>query len=147
MDIPAFWSSSIGFPMPATSCPWKGLPMTMETAEMMFNCVLHNFAGEDIVSDQGHQFISQSWKASFTLLGVTVSLSSSYHPQTNRQTDRKIQEIGRFLRTFYHSHQNSWNCFGPSMLKTLRQPASVLTPFQCVPLGTLHSGHHTVPAQ
>ncbi len=36
------------------------------------------------------------------------SLSSGYHPQTNGQTERKIQEIGRFLRTFCHDHQDSW---------------------------------------
>ncbi|KAL0173331.1 hypothetical protein M9458_033642, partial [Cirrhinus mrigala] len=34
---------------------------------------------------------------SFKLLGVTVNLSSGYHPQTNGQTERKIQELGRNL--------------------------------------------------
>ncbi len=61
---------------------------------------------EDIVSDWGPQFISKVWKAFFTLLGVTVSLSSGYHPQSNGQTERKIQEVGRFLGTFCHGHQN-----------------------------------------
>ncbi len=37
---------------------------------------------------------------------VTVSLSSGYHPQTNGQTERKIQEIGRYLRAY-------WNRFLP----------------------------------
>ncbi|XP_059367578.1 uncharacterized protein LOC132106012 [Carassius carassius] len=34
-----------------------------------------------------------------------------YHPQWNGQTERKIQEIGHFLRTFCHGHQDSWNQF------------------------------------
>lgn len=49
------------------------------------------------MSDSGLQFISRVWKAFYTLLDVTVSLLSGYHPQSNRQMERKIQEDGRFL--------------------------------------------------
>ncbi len=88
--------------------PLKGLPTAIETAENLFNQVFRYFGiPEDIVSDRGPQLISRVWKAFFSLLNVTVSLSSGYHPQTNGQTERKIQEIGRFLRTFCHGHQNS----------------------------------------
>ncbi|KAK3567220.1 hypothetical protein QTP86_014212, partial [Hemibagrus guttatus] len=90
--------------------PLKGLPTAMETAELMFNHIFRYFGiPEDIVSDRGPQFISRVWKAFFSLLGVAVSLSSGYHPQTNGQMERKIQEIGRYLRTFCHSHQDSWS--------------------------------------
>ncbi len=54
---------------------------------------------------------SRVWRNFFKLLGVTISLSSGYHPQTNVQAERKIQEIGSFLRTFCHSHKDSWNQF------------------------------------
>ncbi len=77
--------------------PLKGLPTAMETAEVLFNHIFWNFGiPEDIVSDRGPQFISRVWR-SFSLLGVTISLSSGYHPQSNGQTERKIQEIGRYL--------------------------------------------------
>lgn len=56
------------------------------------------------------QFISCVWQAFFKLLGVTVSLSSGYHPQTNSQTEQKIQEIGRYLRSCCHQNQDSWSC-------------------------------------
>ncbi|XP_052410113.1 von Willebrand factor A domain-containing protein 7-like [Carassius gibelio] len=37
-------------------------------------------------------------------------LEGARHPlQWNGQTERKIQEIGHFLCTFCHDHQNSWN--------------------------------------
>ncbi len=92
--------------------PLKGLPTAMETPETLFNQVFRYFGiPEDIVSDRGPQFISRIWKAFFSLRDVTVSLSSGYHPQTNGQTERKIQEIGRFQRTFCHGHQNPWNQF------------------------------------
>ncbi|KAL0159647.1 hypothetical protein M9458_043372, partial [Cirrhinus mrigala] len=116
--------------------PLKGLPTAMETAECLFNHVFRYYGiPEDTVSDRGPQFISRVWKSFFKLLGVTVSLSSGYHPQTNGQTERKIQEVGRFLRTFCHSHQNSWNQFlgwAEYAQNSLRQPSTGLTPFQCV---------------
>uniref|UniRef100_A0A8C1RNS1 Gypsy retrotransposon integrase-like protein 1 n=1 Tax=Cyprinus carpio TaxID=7962 RepID=A0A8C1RNS1_CYPCA len=116
--------------------PLKGLPTAMETAELLFNHVFRYFGiPEDIVSDRGPQFISRVWKAFHSLLGVAISLSSGYHPQSNGQTERKVQEIGRFLRTFCHGHQNSWNQFlgwAEYAQNSLRQPTTGLTPFQCV---------------
>lgn len=86
----------------------KGLPTAMETAEVLFNHIFRNFGiPEEIVSDRGPQFTSRVWRAFFSLLGVTVSLSSGYHPQSNGQTERKIQEKGRYLLTFRHDPQNS----------------------------------------
>jgi len=116
--------------------PLPGLPTAMETAELLFNYVFRYYGlPEDIVSDSGSQFTSRVWKAFFKLLGVAISLSSGYHPQTNGQTERKIQEIGRFLRTFCHGHQDSWNQFlgwAEYAQNSLRQPTTGLTPFQCV---------------
>ncbi|KAL0172165.1 hypothetical protein M9458_032476, partial [Cirrhinus mrigala] len=116
--------------------PLKGLPTALETAEILFNHVFRYYGiPEDIVSDRGPQFISRVWRSFFRLLGVTISLSSGYHPQTNGQTERKIQEVGRFLRTFCHGHQDSWNQFlgwAEYAQNSLRQPTTGLTPFQCV---------------
>ncbi|KAK3531899.1 hypothetical protein QTP70_034403, partial [Hemibagrus guttatus] len=111
-------------------------PTALETAACLFNHVFRYYGlPEDIVSDRGPQFTSRVWRAFCKRLGVTVSLSSGYHPQTNGQTERKIQEVGRFLRTFCHSHQESWNQFlgwAEYAQNSLRQSTTGLTPFQCV---------------
>ncbi len=116
--------------------PLRGLPTALETAVMLFTHVFRNFGiPEDIVSDQGPQFISRVWKAFFHLLGVTVSLSSGYHPQTNGQTERKIQELGRYLRAYCQKDQHSWSRFLPwaeYAQNSLRQNSTRLTPFQCM---------------
>ncbi len=116
--------------------PLAGLPTAMQIAELLFNQVVRYYGiPEDIVSDKGPQFISRVWKAFFSLLGVTVSLSSGYHPQSNGQAERKIQDVGRFLRTFCHGRQNSWNQFlgwAEYAQNSLRQSSTGLTPFQCV---------------
>ncbi len=108
----------------------------METAEALFQHVFRNFGiPEDIVSDRGPQFISRVWHAFFRLLGVTVSLSSGYHPQSNGQIERKIQEIGRYLRAYCHEHQDSWSQYLPwaeYAQNSLRQETTGLTPFQCI---------------
>ncbi|KAK3546467.1 hypothetical protein QTP70_026322 [Hemibagrus guttatus] len=116
--------------------PLPGQPTAMDTAEHLFNHVFRYYGlPEDIVSDRGPQFTSRVWRAFFNRLGVTVSLSSGYHPQTNGQTERKIQEVGHFLRTFCHSHQESWSQFlgwVEYAQNLLRQPTTGLTRFQCV---------------
>ncbi|KAK3521562.1 hypothetical protein QTP70_013088 [Hemibagrus guttatus] len=116
---------------------WQSnMPTALDTAECLFNHVFRYYGlPEDIVSDRGSQFTSRVWRAFFKRLGVTVSLSSGYHPQTNGQTERKIQEVGRFLRAFCHDHQESWSQFlgwAEYAQNSLRQPTTGLTPFQCV---------------
>ncbi|KAI2660981.1 Transposon Tf2-8 polyprotein [Labeo rohita] len=116
--------------------PLSGLPTAMEAAEHLFNHVFRQFGlPEEIVSDRGPQFISHVWKAFFKLLGVSVNLSSGYHPQTNGQTERKIQELGRYLRAYCQEDQHSWSRFLPwaeYAQNSLRQDSTGLTPFQCV---------------
>ncbi|KAK3547941.1 hypothetical protein QTP70_001326 [Hemibagrus guttatus] len=116
--------------------PLPGPPTALEAAECLFNHVFRYYGlPEDIVSDRGPQFTSRVWRAFFKRRGVTVSLSSGYHPQINGQTERKIQEVSRFLRAFCHSHQESWSQFlgwAEYAQNSLRQPTTGLTPFQCV---------------
>ncbi|KAL2086105.1 hypothetical protein ACEWY4_017164 [Coilia grayii] len=115
--------------------PLKSVPTAPETAEAVFTHVFRHFGiPEDVVSDRGPQFISRFWRAFLGRLGVAVSLTSGYHPQTNGQTERKIQEIGRFLRTFCSQHQATWSHYLPwaeYAQNSLHQRATGLTPFQC----------------
>ncbi len=97
-------SHSIGAHISGHWPPWSQRYSLVAEGSLL---VFHYYGiPEHIVSDWGPQFISKVWKAFFTLLGVTVSLSSGYHPQSNGQMERKIQEVGCFLRTFCHGHQN-----------------------------------------
>ncbi len=71
----------------------KGLAPARETDEIMFNNIFRHYGiSEDIVSDSGPQFISRVWRA-FSLLGVTISLSLGYHPQSNGQTGE--EDLGK----------------------------------------------------
>ncbi|KAK3545352.1 hypothetical protein QTP70_004323 [Hemibagrus guttatus] len=81
----------------------------MQTAEALFLHVFRNFGlPEDIVSDRGPQFTSRVWESLCARLGIGVSLSSGYHPQSNGQAERLNQEIGRFLRSYCSREQHRW---------------------------------------
>ncbi|KAL0158289.1 hypothetical protein M9458_046365, partial [Cirrhinus mrigala] len=109
--------------------PLKGLPTALETAESLFTNVIRNYdLPEDIMSDRGLQFISYMWKAFFRLMGVTVSLSSGYHPQTNSHTECTIQELGHYLRAYCHDVL-PWAEYAEN---SLVQDITGLTPFQCI---------------
>ncbi|KAI2652628.1 Transposon Tf2-8 polyprotein [Labeo rohita] len=116
--------------------PLRGLPTALEMAERLFHQVFRHYGlPEEIVSDRCPQFTSHVWKAFFKLLGITVNLSSGYHPQTNGQTESKIQELGRYLGAYCQDDQHSWSRFLPwaeYAQNSLRQDTTGLTPFQCV---------------
>ncbi|XP_072532906.1 uncharacterized protein [Salminus brasiliensis] len=90
--------------------PFPTLPPAMQAAQALVDYVLRNFGiPEDIVSDRGAQFTSQVWGAFCEHLGVSVSLSSGYHPQTNGQCERTNQELGKFLRIYCHDYPSDWS--------------------------------------
>ncbi|KAK3511971.1 hypothetical protein QTP70_027662, partial [Hemibagrus guttatus] len=116
--------------------PLKGLPSAMQTAEALFVHVFRNFGLlEDIVSDRGPQFTSRVWGSLCAHLGIGISLSSTYHPQSNGQAERLNQEIGRFLRSYCSREQHRWSEFLPwaeYAQNSLIHSSTSLTPFQCV---------------
>ncbi|KAI2645361.1 Transposon Ty3-G Gag-Pol polyprotein [Labeo rohita] len=53
----------------------------------------------------------------------------------NGQTERKIQELGRYLRSYCHEDQHGWSRFLPwakYAQNSLCQDTTGLTPFQCI---------------
>ncbi|KAJ7991165.1 hypothetical protein DPEC_G00294420 [Dallia pectoralis] len=116
--------------------PLHKLPNATQMAEVVFLQVFRQFGlPEDIVSDRGPQFISRVWKAFCDRLGVSISLSSGYHPQSNGQTERLNQEIGRYLRQQCARQPQEWSRYLPWVeyaQNSLMHSSLRLTPFQCV---------------
>lgn len=69
--------------------PLPKLPSALETAKLVVDHVfrVHGLP-QDIVSDQGPQFISKFWRAFCSLLGASVSLSSGFYLEINDKTER-----------------------------------------------------------
>jgi hypothetical protein len=61
-----------------------------------------------IISDHDKIFTSQLWQELFRLTGVTLKMSSAYHPQTDGQTERVNQCMETFLRCFVSACPMKW---------------------------------------
>lgn len=80
--------------------------------ELLFSHMFWYFGfPEDIVSNWGPQFTLKVWASFIEKLGITISLTSGYQPQANRQVEKANQEIGQFLCTFCVDYQEDWAQF------------------------------------
>lgn len=116
--------------------PLPKLPSSKETADLMVNNVFRQHGiPSDIVCDRGSKFTYQVWKAFCSALGINVSLSSGYHPQTNGQTKRVNQEMEMALCCVTSANPSSWSVQLPWVEyahNTLVNALLGMSPFECV---------------
>jgi hypothetical protein len=62
-----------------------------------------------IVSDRGTQFVARLWKQLHESLGTKLIRSSTYHPQTDGQTERVNQIVEDMLRENIMHFDKSWD--------------------------------------
>jgi len=63
---------------------------------------------ESVVLDRGPQFAAELTKELNRMLGIETRLSTAFHPQTDRQTERMNQELEQYLRFFVDHRQKDW---------------------------------------
>jgi transposase InsO family protein len=64
-----------------------------------------------LLSDNGPQFTSAFWTEFFSLLQTDIRLTSSYHPQSNGQTERFNRTLIEALRSFVNARHDNWDNF------------------------------------
>jgi hypothetical protein len=116
--------------------PLPHLPYTMELVECKFQQVfrLMGFRGTSSLT-AGPSLSPGCGKPSVTRPGVALSLSSGYRPQTNRQTERLNQKIGKYLRQQYSAFPHDWSrymAWAEYAHNSLMHSSLGLTLFQCV---------------
>ena len=81
-----------------------------QTADLFIHHVLRlHGLPEEVISDRGPQFVSKFWKRMLELLGVTVKLSSAFHPQTDGQSECMNQVLEQYLCCMVDYQQVNWN--------------------------------------
>jgi hypothetical protein len=113
--------------------PCKEAIDAVETANLFLTTVyrLHGLP-DNVVSDRGPQFRSAFWKTLTSALGISLSLSTAYHPQTDGQTERVNQTLEQYLRCFINYQQDDWvHCLPLAEFAYNNAPsaASQLSPF------------------
>ena len=82
---------------------------SQDTTNMVMREVFkHHGLPNDIISDRGPQFISKFWQHMLEILKISPKLSSSYHPQTDGQSERTNQTLEQYLRCFINYQQDDW---------------------------------------
>ncbi|GLB33355.1 putative retrotransposable element tf2 155 kda protein type 1-like [Lyophyllum shimeji] len=61
------------------------------------------------VSDSGPHFIAEFTWELYRLLGIKLSTSMAYHPQSNGQTEHVNQELEQYLWVFCNEWQDNWD--------------------------------------
>src|SRR5258707_3248505 len=68
----------------------------------------HHGLLEEVISNHRSAFVSNFSCELTALLGVKLTPSTSYHPQTDGQTERMNQEIEAYLQVFVSHRQDDW---------------------------------------
>jgi hypothetical protein len=89
----------------AISHPYTAATITRLFLDNIFK--LHSMP-LSIISDRDPIFTSAFWRELFCLTGTKLRLSSSYHPQTDGQTERVNQSLKAFLRCFAQACPQRW---------------------------------------
>ncbi|TXT11509.1 uncharacterized protein COLE_01919 [Cutaneotrichosporon oleaginosum] len=90
-------------------CPTTDNATASDIAKVFIRDVvrLHGLP-RNIISDRDSRFTSAFWRAITKALGVRLLMSTSFHPQTDGQTERQIRTLKEALRHFVNTRQNNW---------------------------------------
>jgi hypothetical protein len=90
-------------------------PFTAATVAKLFLDQVYRLHGlpSAIISDRDHIFTSKFWSKLFHLADVKLQMSSSYHPQSDGQTERLNQTMETFLRCFANACPSKWSSWLP----------------------------------
>ena len=99
---------------------------------------LHGLSRE-FITDRDPKFTSAFWKGVTELLGTRQVLSSSFHPQTDGQTERVNQTLETYLRHFVSAKLNDWDLLlSDGLWLSLTAHRHKLTPEFCKYAGLRH---------
>ncbi|GKC87617.1 putative reverse transcriptase domain-containing protein [Tanacetum coccineum] len=98
--------------------------------------IVHHGVPVLIISDRDARFTSRLWKTFQKALGMLLVISTAYHPQTDRQSERTIQTLEDMLRACVIDFGGSWDVHLP--LAEFSYNNSYHTSIRCAPFEALY---------
>jgi hypothetical protein len=113
-------------------------PYTAHYVAQVFldNIVKLHGVPRSIVSDRDRVFTSSFWTELFKMLQTELKIGTTYHPQTNGQTERVSQCLEMFLRCSAQDTPKTWSKWLP--LAELWYNTSFHASLQCSPFKALY---------
>jgi hypothetical protein len=107
-----------------------------QVAELFFREIfrLHGLP-KTIVSDRDSRFMSTFWQELFRLVGMALTPSTSYHPQTDGQTEIVNKWVEGYLRNYVAGQQKAWVRWlhlGEYCYNTTHHVSIGMTPFRAL---------------
>ncbi len=81
-----------------------------ETAQLFYHHVITKFGiPTQIITDHDARWKNGFWKETCQLMGMRRALTTSHHPQADRQTEIMNQGLEIALRAYVRPQHNNWN--------------------------------------
>ena len=100
---------------------------------LLFEVVLKHGAPRRLITDNGTNFVSEAMKLVCKRLGISRSLTSVEHPQTDGLVERFNRTIKIGLATYIESEPKRWDEVLPFVTfayNTAKQTSTGFTPFE-----------------
>jgi len=109
----------------------KLYPLKAATTRACINKLINKYFGEVIkptviMSDNGNQFRSPSWRRKLTENAVAVRFSPVRHPQNN-PSERVMKELSIFYRIYCHQYHKRWADLLPQIEQWLNKTVASST--------------------
>lgn len=116
----------------ATRYP-EAFAIPSQTTEVVADCLIELFSRvgipDELVSDQGTNFMSTLIKDLCSTLGIKKLTSTAYHPETNGLVERFNGTLKGMLRKFVYDEPQTWDKALPYVLFAYREVPEVSTGF------------------
>lgn len=116
--------------------PCKTTCSASDLAEIFFKHIFKNFGlPKSIVSDRDPRFTSLFWTSLFSSLGTSLDMSTAHHQQTDGQSERTIQTLEQYLRTYASDAQDDWDlhlCHAEFAYNSAQSSPTGFSPFEAL---------------
>jgi transposase InsO family protein len=89
--------------------PVKTTYKVSQLAELYMARIVSLHRVPKIILDRGSQFTSRFWRSFHENMNTKLNFSTTYHPQTDGQTERTNQILEDMLRACALQHGSSWD--------------------------------------
>ncbi|KAL0130261.1 hypothetical protein PUN28_002097 [Cardiocondyla obscurior] len=97
--------------------------------------ILEHGIPENILTDQGTNFLSEIFKQTCKLLKINKIQTTAYHPETNGALERSHRTLAEYLRHYLNEEQTDWDEWLPYAMftyNTTPHTSTGFTPFELV---------------